>query len=237
MALNLHNPNCPSSPHAVCPPAPQRIRATPIPPGEGNRPAPPITNGNGRPVRPVIPTPGNGNGRPVAPEPQLIPRTPRQGEPEEGGGGAFRPVAPLITGNGEELPAPTVESLLREAIEEIRLLRQAVIEPPVPIATSPEIKLVVVEVVTAGTAVEIAELRIPPGSLVTFRQRQHTTSRTGYISFEGRSGPANSRARHEMNNNDSVTHRLSNLRDIWFDASANNTFFEVFYRQSRWLEL
>ena len=83
-----------------------------------------------------------------------------------------------------------------------------------------------VRVVTAGTIVQGPDIALPAGFTVSIRQRRHAAPRTGYVGFS-RNAVTNTETRVEMENNDSIGIRISNFKEAWFDATVDNTDFEV----------
>ena len=83
-----------------------------------------------------------------------------------------------------------------------------------------------VRVVTAGTIVQGPDIALPTGFTVSIRQRRHAAPRTGYVGFS-RNAVTNTETRVEMENNDSIGVRISNFKEAWFDATVDNTDFEV----------
>ena len=117
--------------------------------------------------------------------------------------------------------------------DKIDQLRQAVIEPQRFILDAKEILVIVVTVVTAGTAVQGPNIRVPQGGSTVIRQRRHTgTTRTGYVAFE-RSDAANPGNRIEFRDNDSISLRLDRLASVWFDADNGATTFEMIVEYGR----
>lgn len=221
MVFRAHNPNCPRGPHAVCPPPPNNLRRIPFDPGRPDRPDPRDGGsrdrpGAGGPERPVQAPPINGNGT---------------GDGDNVG--AVRPVPPTVDTGPKGPPEVTTLSVLQEVLQELRDLRETTIQIPLPEERRAEIRVQVVLVETAGTPVQAPEIPVPKGVSVIIRQRHHGSNRTGYVSFEGRSGTSNQLGRLELQDNDAVTVPLSSLDDIWFDATVNNTYFEIIFQQSR----
>jgi hypothetical protein len=131
-----------------------------------------------------------------------------------------------------EPPRNDTETLLATLIAATRMVHYA-LDPILPLASGPEVRVHVIHVVTAGTPVSAPDIEIVPGIMVIIRQRHHGTQRTGYVSFEGPSGTVSTLTRIEMQDNDTMVQKLTSLEDLAFDANADNTYFEIIFRQSR----
>ena len=83
-----------------------------------------------------------------------------------------------------------------------------------------------IRVVTVDTPVQGPDIKIPPGYATVIRMRRHTGSPTGYFSFS-RSDALDTTVRVELQDNDSYTLRVRNWDDLWFNATAANTDFEL----------
>ena len=109
-------------------------------------------------------------------------------------------------------------ALILKAVEPIQL--QPVVEG------TEAIMVRTVSVVTSGTIVQGPDVPIHPSFSISIRQRRHSTARTGYIGFS-RTAIRRDDTRIVTENNDSITVRIGNFNQIWFDASANSTTFEI----------
>lgn len=112
----------------------------------------------------------------------------------------------------------SVEELLEQILA-------AVIEPPRNVSgTEAVIRRVVVA--TAGTPVRGPDIAVPRGYSCVVRQRHNAGAPAGYVAFS-ESEVASTQARAELQNNDSLTVRVSNMNRIWFDSDTAATEFEI----------
>ena len=129
------------------------------------------------------------------------------------------------------MPDPVHLNILENLRRELTLLIQVLqAVRPIPLqrvveGTEPIVIRTVV-VATAGTTVQGPDMSVHPGFSISIRQRRHTTSRTGYVGFS-RTVITRSDTRVELQNNDSIVVRITNFNQVWFDASANSTTFEM----------
>ena len=122
----------------------------------------------------------------------------------------------------QEAAQQRIESLLTQ-------IRDAVIEPPRPSGTESieQVIIRVVQVVTTGIIVQGPDIPLSRGYSVSIRQRRHATPRTGYVAFS-RSAIGNTLTSSELANNESITGiKIDNFKEAWFNATVNNTFFEI----------
>lgn len=112
----------------------------------------------------------------------------------------------------------SVEELLEKILA-------AVIEPPRN-TTSAEAIIRRVSVITPGTAVPGPDIAIPKGYSCVVRQRHNAGAPAGYVAFS-ESDVSSTQNRAELQNNDSMTVRVTNMNKIWFDSDTNNTEFEI----------
>jgi hypothetical protein len=116
-----------------------------------------------------------------------------------------------------------------EAIDgNITKLRQEHLEPPRRSTAEGIDEFLVrrVRVVTVGTPVQGPDIAIPKGYDVVIRMRRHAGTPNGYVS--GSAGAVRStESRVELRDNDSITVRLSNMKEAWFDADTATTDFEM----------
>ena len=83
-----------------------------------------------------------------------------------------------------------------------------------------------IEVVTAGTVYRGPDVPVPAGWTVTIRQRNHAGTPTGYVG--GSPGDiGNTLTRAEMGDGDTLETTVSNLKNLYFGADTNSTFFEM----------
>ena len=83
-----------------------------------------------------------------------------------------------------------------------------------------------IRVITPGTLVQGPDVPLPIGYSVSIRQRRNTGTPEGYVAFS-RNAVANAPTRVIMLDNDSITVRISNFNEAWFDADTANTDFEM----------
>ena len=87
-----------------------------------------------------------------------------------------------------------------------------------------------VNVSTAGTAVNGPNISVPPGFVTVIRQRRHSGTPNGYIALtEHAVGSTDFRI--ELQDNDSISLKVTNWDEIWVDADTNNTAFELIVEQ------
>ena len=112
----------------------------------------------------------------------------------------------------------SVEELLAQILA-------AVVEPPRNVSgTEAVIRRVVVE--TPGSPVPGPDITVPKGYSCVVRQRHNPGAPVGYVAFS-QSEVASTQARSELQNNDSITVRVSNMNKIWFDSDTAATEFEI----------
>lgn len=121
---------------------------------------------------------------------------------------------------------------LDSLVQAVESLRQAVIQPPRRSAVLglPQILVRRVIVVTAGTPVQGPDFTISPGYATVVRQRRHSGAPTGYVAGT-RAELLNTAERSELSDNDSITVRVTNWSQLWFDADTANTAFELIVEQ------
>ena len=83
---------------------------------------------------------------------------------------------------------------------------------------------------TAGTPVQGPDVPIPAGVVSVIRQRRHTGTPTGYVALNERDVTSTG-SRVEMENNDTIVLAISNWNNIWFDAAADDTDWELIAEQ------
>ena len=83
---------------------------------------------------------------------------------------------------------------------------------------------------TSGTPVRGPDVPIPPGVVSVIRQRRHSGTPTGYVALNERDVTSTG-SRVEMENNDTIVLALSNWNNIWFDADADDTDWELIAEQ------
>ena len=119
-----------------------------------------------------------------------------------------------------------LESLLKETND---LLRQLVAATSTPVGFSeiPEPGIIKrVQVEAANTPIKGPDVEVPAGFDIAIRQRHHTSQRTGYVAFsEGAAKDPASRS--ELRNGEGIFLRVTNLKQVWFSASAATTNFEI----------
>jgi len=88
-----------------------------------------------------------------------------------------------------------------------------------------------VRVVTAGTAVlQGPGVAVPKGFATVVRMRRHSGTPNGYIALSEHA-VSSTDSRMELQDNDSVTLKVSNWSKIWFDADTGTTDFELIVEQ------
>jgi len=87
-----------------------------------------------------------------------------------------------------------------------------------------------VRVVTAGTAVQGPGVAVPKGFATVVRMRRHSGTPNGYIALSEHA-VSSTDSRMELQDNDSVTLKVTNWSKIWFDADTGTTDFELIVEQ------
>ena len=108
--------------------------------------------------------------------------------------------------------------ILTVEISEVRVMREG---QPVD-----QVIIRRIRVITPGTLVQGPDVPLPIGYSVSIRQRRNTGTPEGYVAFS-RNAVANAPTRVIMLDNDSITVRISNFNEAWFDADTANTDFEM----------
>jgi len=117
-----------------------------------------------------------------------------------------------------------IQELIRQQATTNRRLDaidQNIIEPPrrTPAEGIDEFLVRVVQVVTVGTPVRGPDVKVPKGYGTLIRQRAHVGTPVGY--FAGSQGAVRNNAqRSELQDGESVTVFVSNLKNIWVDADS-----------------
>jgi hypothetical protein len=113
---------------------------------------------------------------------------------------------------------PSVEELLEKILA-------AVIEPPRTTGGAEAIIRRVV-VATVGIAVNGPDITVPKGYSCVVRQRHNAGAPAGYVAFS-ESDVGGTQTRAELQNNDSITVRVTNMDKIWFNSDTAATEFEI----------
>ena len=79
---------------------------------------------------------------------------------------------------------------------------------------------------TAGTAVQGPDITVPKGFDTVIRMRRHTGTPNGYVALSEHN-VSSTGMRSELQDNDSLSLKVSNWSKIWFDADTNTTAFEL----------
>ena len=79
---------------------------------------------------------------------------------------------------------------------------------------------------TAGTAVQGPSITVPKGFDTVIRMRRHTGTPNGYVALSEHN-VSSTGMRSELQDNDSLSLKVSNWSKIWFDADTNSTAFEL----------
>jgi hypothetical protein len=79
---------------------------------------------------------------------------------------------------------------------------------------------------TAGTAVQGPNISVPKGFDTVIRMRRHTGTPNGYVALSEHN-VSSTGMRSELQDNDSLSLKVSNWSKIWFDADSNTTAFEL----------
>jgi hypothetical protein len=104
-------------------------------------------------------------------------------------------------------------------------IKDATIQPALLDSTEgPEVFRVLI--VTAGDEEQGPPIEVPWGYPVLVRQRNHTGTPTGYVSFRQK-GTQHTNTRLEFGNNDSIHVDVSNLNQIFLGANSDATSFEL----------
>lgn len=136
-----------------------------------------------------------------------------------------------LTGAEDAIPRDFVLGPGRPITLEILLL-SAILKAVRPIQLKPVVEdteaiiIRVVQVVTSGNPVKGPDLPINSSLPLSIRQRPHSTARDGYVAFS-RTAITRSDTRVLLDNNSSITVRLNNFNQAWFDAAADATSFEI----------
>ena len=115
-----------------------------------------------------------------------------------------------------------------QALDLLEQIRDALTLSKRPSATENVDQVIIrrIRVITPGTLVQGPDVPLPIGYSVSIRQRRNTGTPEGYVGFS-RNAVANEATRVIMLDNDSITVRISNFKEAWFDADTANTDFEM----------
>jgi len=79
---------------------------------------------------------------------------------------------------------------------------------------------------TSGTAVQGPGITVPKGYATVIRMRRHSGTPNGYVALSEHN-VSSTGMRSELQDNDSLSLKVSNWNKIWFDADTNTTSFEL----------
>jgi len=83
-----------------------------------------------------------------------------------------------------------------------------------------------VEVVTASTVYRGPDIAIPKGYTTAVKQRRHAGAPIGYVAAS-RGDVGGNLSRAELRDGESIEIQVTNMKEIYFTADTNNTFFEI----------
>ena len=133
----------------------------------------------------------------------------RDGTTQQGRDGTTSPLTPDFASQQEEI------------IGRLGTINQSIIAAPRRSAEEgiDELLVKVVQVVTVGTPVRGPDVKVPKGYTTLVRQRAHVGTPVGYVA--GSQGSVrNNQERFELQDGESVTVNVSNLKNIWVDADS-----------------
>jgi len=84
----------------------------------------------------------------------------------------------------------------------------------------------VVEVVTASTIYRGPDIVLPKGYTTAVRQRRHAGAPIGYVAAS-RGDVGGNLSRVELRDGESIEIQVTNMKEIYFTADTDSTFFEI----------
>lgn len=149
--------------------------------------------------------------------------------PELGNG----PTGPEILADlGEDLAefAGSIKASLFSIQDQLNVINSSILEGARYDDAQNEAIIRRVNVSTAGTPVNGPNIPVPRGFTTVIRQRRHTGTPNGYIALNEHS-VGSTDFRIELQDNDSISLKVTNWDEIWFDADTANTAFELIVEQ------
>ena len=142
--------------------------------------------------------------------------------------GAASAFGPLDDSEASTILEKADKDILRLIYDKLSTIAAATIRPPgYPHMEGRPFYVIVIEVLTAGTPVNGPDFPVPPGRVVTVRQRRHDGSPVGYVANSVQEVKMDD-TRVELGDAESVGFAaIRNLMEIWVDSDTAATKFEI----------